>query len=87
MLRLRVNHQVASYALFDRTTDKAIMEKKRQDTKYRIAVAEHETNGSMKFITGEDLQTLVSWKNPSEVNLMMRYKSILQKFIREILMS
>ncbi len=58
-----VNHQKSgSYRYLTHTTGKkAMMEEKdkiRQSTKFSIA--EYETDGSMKFITGEDLRTLVS---------------------------
>ncbi len=45
------------------TTDKGNDGKKDQDTKYRIACARYETDGNMKFITGEDLELWYRDKN------------------------
>ncbi len=49
------SHQKWQLSLFDIRQTKAMMEE-RQDTKYKLLVAEYETDGSMKFITGEDLE-------------------------------
>ncbi len=57
-----VNHQSGSYRYLAHTTDRAMMERKTRLKVQELLVAEYEADGSMKFITGEDLE-LVSWQN------------------------
>ena len=45
-----------SYRYLTHTTDKAMMERKTRYEVQELIVAEYETDGSMKFITGEDLE-------------------------------
>ena len=45
-----------SYRYLTHTTDKAMMERKTRYEVQELLVAEYETDGSMKFITGEDLE-------------------------------
>ncbi len=53
---------------------------RRQDTKYRVLVAEYETDGSMKFITGEDL-FLVSWQNQKNSTSEVEFDEALPRSI------
>ncbi len=53
----------------------------------RIAYAEYETDGSMKFITGEDFELYIVTKSKERYvlrnwNLMKRYKKHLQSSYR-----
>ncbi len=50
----KANHQVAVIVIYHHTTDKAMMERKDKIRRQELLVAEYETDGSMKFITGED---------------------------------
>lgn len=45
-----------SYRYLTHTTDKAMMERKTRYEVQELIVAEYETDGSMKFITGEELE-------------------------------
>ena len=45
-----------SYRYLTHTTDKAMIERKTRYEVQELIVAEYETDGSMKFITGEDLE-------------------------------
>ncbi len=48
----QVNHQVAVSRYLTHTTDKVMMERKTRYEVQELLVAEYETDGSMKFITG-----------------------------------
>ncbi len=52
----KVNHQVAVIVISDTYTDKAMDGKKDKIRSKRFACRNYETDGSMKFITGEDLE-------------------------------
>ncbi len=51
-----------SYRYLTHTTDKAMMKERRYEVQ-ELLVAEYETDGSMKFITGEDLELGIVHKN------------------------
>ncbi len=63
------------------------MERKTRYEVQELLVAEYETDGSMKFITGEDLELWYRDKikgtvRPEKLNLMKRYKKHLQSSYR-----
>ncbi len=71
-----------SYRYLTLRQTKAMMERKTRYEVQKLLVAEYETDGSMKFITGEDLELWYRDKikgTVREVNLMKRYKKHLQE--------
>ncbi len=75
----KVNHQVAVIVIWHIRQTRAMMERKTRYEVQELLVAEHETDGSTKFITGEDLGTWYRDKIkeryvPRNWNLMKRYK-------------
>ncbi len=85
----QVNWQLSLFDTYDRQGNDG---KKDKIQKYKALVAEYETDGSMKFVTGEDLELWYRDKIKGTVrpkwNLMKRYKKQLYKVrTGEILMS
>ncbi len=78
-----VNHQVAVIVIWHIRQTKAMMERRQKIQKYKkLLVAEYETDGSMKFITGEDLERIVTNEQSRESEFDEKLQKHLQSSLQ-----
>ncbi len=68
-------------SLFDTYDEQGNDGRKTRYEVQELLVAEYETDGSMKFITGEDLE-LVSWQNQRNGTSKLEFDEALQKHLQ-----